>query len=89
MYSTAIQNNQFSSNIDEITHLLRTEFQGHNRGGMLANEHNKDMGILLKANVHFHHTKVKVCSHFLTKPLLQGRFDTKGLSVLSYRENLT
>lgn len=45
IYSTAIQNNQFSSNINKITYLLRTEFQGHNRGGMFANEHNKYMNI--------------------------------------------
>lgn len=33
MYNTAIQNNQFWSNINKVTHLLRTEFQGHNWGG--------------------------------------------------------
>lgn len=47
MYNTALQNNQFLSNIDKITHLLTTEFQGHNWGDILVNEHNKDMGVLL------------------------------------------
>lgn len=47
IYSTAIQNNQFSSNMNKITYLLRTQGQGHNRGGMLADEHDKEMGILL------------------------------------------
>lgn len=66
MYNTAIQNNQFLSNINKITHLVRTDFQGHNWGGILVNELNKDVGVLLKANVHVVVTEQLLGLHFLT-----------------------
>lgn len=81
--------------MNEITYVFKTEFQGHDRGGMLADEHNKEMGALLTlskcALLSGYQKKVKEFFSGLQfqQPLLQDSFDTKVLSMLSCGKDLT